>query len=86
MILLASERVISREMIFCNYCDKVGKKSTYQVLPKRYFGQIGKKIPMCNDCFSKIEDKIRQAEILPAQRYIELFEEFVRESYVERNR
>ena len=71
------------DKILCPICKKMGTKSSHHVLPKRYFDDIGKTVTLCRACHDKLERYIKQAEVLPAERYIELFEEFVELNTVE---
>jgi C4-type Zn-finger protein len=67
----------TRDKILCPYCGKMGKKSNHHILPVRYFGDVGRTVLICRACHDILETMIREAEILPAERYIEIFEEFV---------
>ena len=72
---------MDRNKILCPYCKKIGNISHHHILPKRYFGNVGKLITICRKCHDILERMIRDAEVLPAERYIEIFEEFERRSY-----
>jgi transcription elongation factor Elf1 len=65
-----------RDKILCPFCGKMGKKSSHHILPKRNFGNVGRTVLICRACHDELENLIRKAEVLPAEKYIEIFETF----------
>ena len=71
--------------IICPICGRKGKRSTHHLKPQRFWHGEGQTVELCEACHRELERLIRDAEILPAWQYENIYYEFLAVKLKERD-